>query len=680
MSVQATATLRAAFALLPSIVLLCSAAQAAGATVPAGAPGSPPPPLEAFGALPATTDVVLSPSGARLAWVDHSQAKPVVEMFDVQARKSLRILALPAHLELRALAWSDDQTLLITFSAIAESQDASKTSREYWVHMAYGASGGEGRMLPAVSGKARGAAAASQASLVRVSSKPHTVIMSSYSCYGGSGCLLAVDTATGEPTVIKTGNRQTQAWMVDRDGQAVAREDRDFRSRQYVVYALAGENVREILRKDYADPPILAGVLPDDSALVLLATNGRAHQAAWALPLDGSPMKLLVEEPDADISSVHFDGQTGGIDGVFVSGGKDQMHWLEPAAQQRQTVLERSFPGRGVAVRGWSADGQRTLVRVSSASSAPVYYLVDFNTHRADIVAEEYPALADVALGELRQISYPARDGTSIPAYLTLPPGKPKQPVPLVVLPHGGPQARDYPSFNWIVQFLATRGYAVLQPQFRGSAGFGDAFERAGYRQWGGLMQDDLSDGVKAMIDQGIADPHHVGIVGISSYSGYAAFAGAAFTPTLYTCAVSVNGISDLQALYQEQIPAASVAFNTPVQSLGSSFGGWGGPAITHWVSTAEPRWKERIGSPDDPALVARSPINAVAAIGIPVLIAYGDGAVPNSQSERMAAALQKAGKPVSVVKFPDGESWGSSTGARLQLLKALDSFLREHL
>jgi dipeptidyl aminopeptidase/acylaminoacyl peptidase len=120
--------------------------------------------------------------------------------------------------------------------------------------------------------------------------------------------------------------------------------------------------------------------------------------------------------------------------------------------------------------------------------------------------------------------------------------------LPLVILPHGGPESRDWLRFDWWAQFLATRGYAVLQPQFRGTVGFGDAFRLAGRRQWGGLMQDDLSDGVRAMITQGIADPQRVCIVG-SGYGGYAALAGAAFTPELHACAVSVNGVSNLSEM-----------------------------------------------------------------------------------------------------------------------------------
>lgn len=174
-------------------------------------------------------------------------------------------------------------------------------------------------------------------------------------------------------------------------------------------------------------------------------------------------------------------------------------------------------------------------------------------------------------------------------------------------------------------------------------------------------MQNDVSDGVQAMIEQGIADAHHVGIVGMS-YGGYSALAGAAFTPTLYSCAVSVNGVSDLRALMEEEIPRYG--------------------AYVRFISASQSEFAERIGTETDPALRTKSPINSVATIRIPILIAYGtgDARVPNEQSQRMAEALSKAGKPVTVVKLPDEDHWLSRTETRVQLLQALDSFLHEHL
>jgi dipeptidyl aminopeptidase/acylaminoacyl peptidase len=622
------------------------------------------PAAEVFGALPAQTHAVLSPDGHWLAWMDQKSIKPHIVIFDLNAHKVQRDAALPAQTKLRALNWNASDTLLATLSETGETRSAVSRAREYFLTVALEATGQGAQMLPASNGRSEDARAAMAARIIRMgTTKPHTVIMSSsIATRHGADCLLEVDTTNGKSEIIKCGNEHTVAWGVDRSGKPIARQDWDYLKQAYRVYALKGDSIKEILRKDDSSPPVLAGLLPDDTALVLLASNGRPHQAAWALPLDGSPLKLLAEDPDADITAAYTDPYTGAIAGVYESGVKTNLRWLDPAAQHRQEVLQRAFPDREVGVYGWTTDGTKTLARVETPNSPPIYYLVDFTTKRADIAAEEYPALAGVKLGELKEITYKARDGTAIPAYLTLPPDKTTAAGPLVVLPHGGPNERDYPTFNWIVQFLASRGYAVLQPQFRGSTGFGDAFREAGYRQWGGLMQDDVTDGVQAMIERGIADPRRVCIAGIS-YGGYAALAGAAFTPKLYACAASVNGISDLRALLEETVPM-------------------GVPGMYRVVSASMSTWKERIGSPSDSSLDKKSPINSIASIAAPVLIVYGNGdsVVPNVQSERMGQALSAAGKRVTVVKLTGEDHWLSRTETRVQMLKALESFLHESL
>lgn len=618
---------------------------------------SAPPPPEAFGSMPAESDVVLSPDGHWLAWTDRTESKPRIIMFDLPGRKIQRVLAVPERVKVRDLEWSDNETLIIILSETTESKYSKDPSRENFRTLAADVSGGDTRMLPLKDPNFpnRKGNVIPAALISMHASSPHTVVMATgYVC----SCLLEVDTRTGRYTVIKNGNDYTTDWVVDRNGRPVAREDWDWRRHAYKLVALTGEKVREILRKDDSEHPKIAGMLADGSAVVLLAANGRNHQAAWAIPLDGSPAKLVAEDPSADITNVYTDPYTGAIIGVYVSGSVSDVRWLEPPAQQRQDVLQRAFPGRQVHVYGWTVDGTKTLASVETPSSPPIYYIVDFTTHRADIAAEEYPALAGVPLGEVKEISYKARDGTSIPGYLTLPATKPVGAIPLVVLPHGGPQARDYPGFDWLPQFLASRGYAVLQPQFRGSTGFGDAFREAGYRQWGGLMQDDVTDGVNAMIEQGIADPHRICIVG-ASYGGYAALAGAAFTPELYSCAVSISGVSDLPALMREEVPLYEGT-----------------------ISNSMSDWKAHIGGPNGSNLAAKSPINSVKAIKIPILIVYGtgDSIVPNAQSEKMVLALKSAGKSVSVAILAGEDHWLSRTETRVQVLRELEAFLGAHL
>lgn len=619
------------------------------------------PPPEAFGSMPAESDAVLSPDGHWLAWLDLRQANPRVVMFDVMGRKVQRILAVPEQVKLRTLIWNDNETLLIVLSATRESKFSDEVSAEYFRTIAQDVSGGDGRMLPmnqmAEYGPNKHDAMLAYLVATRIAT-PHTVIMGTvYPCR----CLWEVDTRSGMAAIIRHGNEFTAAWVVDRNGRAVAREDWDWHHHAYRLLALGAEDSskpREILRKDDSEHPRLAGLLADGSAVVVLASNGRAHQAAWALPLDGASPKVIAEDPEADVTSVYTDSHTGAIAGFYVGGSVTKVRWLDPSAQRRQEALQRAFPGREVAIYGWTLDGSKTLARVETPSSPPLYYLVDFTAHRADIAAEEYPSLVNVTLGDVKEISYKARDGTEIPAYLTTPPATSATPLPLVVLPHGGPQARDYLAFDWLAQFLASRGYAVLQPQFRGSTGFGEAFREAGYRQWGGLMQDDVTDGVHALIDRGVADAHRICIVG-ASYGGYAALAGAAFTPDLYSCAVSISGVTDLPALMRESVPIYRGTLSTSLSD-----------------------WKAHIGAPNDPTLAAKSPINSIKSIKIPVLIVYGtgDGVVPNEQSERMARGLRNAGKSVTVSVLQGEDHWLSRTETRVQVLKELEAFLGQHL
>ncbi|HEX4618590.1 MAG TPA: prolyl oligopeptidase family serine peptidase [Steroidobacteraceae bacterium] len=619
-----------------------------------GAGAAPPPGTEAFAALPEETQPGISPDGHRLAWFERKPPQPGVVVFDLGTRKTLRIVAIPANSTLSSLYWQSNETLLLAV------QDAGAGVVEGSRVVAADVNSGATRALTSPGGlwslgKYLVAARTSRPDTAIIATSPprrlnlgHTV---------GNTQLMEIDVRTGRSAVIKEGGDRTIRWFVDRDGHPLAREDWEWLQNRYCVYALGAKSKRELLCRDDADPPILSGTLADGSALVLLATNGRSRQAAWALPLDRSPLRLLAEIPDADVTNVFLDPYTGAVIGAYASGSEARVRWLDAAAERRYESLARVFPGRVVEPYDWTSDGTKTLARVSSASAPPVYYLSDLNTHKADIAAESYPGLSGVTMGDVREIRYRSRDGTDIPAYLATPPGG-KAPFPLVVLPHGGPNQRDFLLFDPLVQFLATRGYAVLQPQFRGSSGFGNAFRDAGDRQWGGLMQDDVTDGVRAMVAQQLADPHRICIVGTTPYGGYVALAGAAFTPELYECAVSINGVSDLPAYVTALLPAAGAHI---VSSSG--------------VALVE----KRIGKPHDPELKARSPVNAAASIRAHILIVYsGNTGVLPLQSTNMARALSAAGKDVSVDTLP-ADAWSNSR-ARVQIFEELARFLGQYL
>jgi dienelactone hydrolase len=313
-----------------------------------------------------------------------------------------------------------------------------------------------------------------------------------------------------------------------------------------------------------------------------------------------------------------------------------------------------------VYVTDASEDGGTLLLYVEGPSDAPAYYQYRLATKDVHLVGLVQESAGSKAMPTATVIEYTAQDGLSVHGYLTRPPGAADATLlPLVVLPHGGPEWRDHLTFDLEVQYLAARGYAVFQPNFRGSDGFGLAYIEKGHGEWGRKMQDDISDGVRHLVAQKMVDPARICIVG-ASYGGYAALAGAAFSPGLYRCAVSVSGVSDLREM---------------LKSRGKIYGR---------DSDLYAYWVKQIGDPDRDAarIDAVSPALHVDRIQTPVLLIHGDedAIVPYEQSKIMKKALDKAGRVTELITLEDeGHSGFTEDSSRL-VLTSIDGFLARHL
>jgi dipeptidyl aminopeptidase/acylaminoacyl peptidase len=296
--------------------------------------------------------------------------------------------------------------------------------------------------------------------------------------------------------------------------------------------------------------------------------------------------------------------------------------------QARYDHWQAFFHGdRNLAPVSMSDDGKLWVVSVSGPDEPGAYYLFNMDSKTVERLGDRTPELAGARLGKMRRFAYKARDGTEIPAYLTAPPEAAPGPLPLIVMPHGGPEARDSFDFDSLAQYLATRGYLVFQPNFRGSGGYGLGYAQAGYGQWGGVMADDVTDGVKALVDQGLADPKRICIAG-GSYGGYAALQAGGAHPELYRCVISWDGVADLNAIMKWEKKNSGGA------------------------DTAQYRyWLKSIGDPDrdKERLSKASPVSLAASYQPPVLMFHGeaDDIVPVDQSRLMEQALKKAGKKV---------------------------------
>ena len=636
-----------------------------------------PPRAEIFAGLPGVLNVAISPNGQMLASDRYGPSGTSIEVYDAGTGVVRRTIDLGDVNKLRSLNWATDQVLLVEVSATHVYGESASKQRAYeWQRtLAIDIDRGSVRKMLLddagdtwVTGSTLYATRPGRPDVVAMGTMTHSVarqrgvidsrLSDDRRDTGWAYTLYDVSSRTGKGKPTAIGTQYTRDWAIDKQGLAVARSEWHADSEEFTILARDATAWREIYKRKDGEQLELGGLAPDGKSVLAVGHNGGSRSKVWAIALDGSGATVFFEDAAEDIEGIESDLTDGAPIGAYIGGANARLHFFDPKTEARQTALARAFPGRRVKLLDRSNDSKRVIVKVDSPMHPAVFYLVDFATGKADIAGESYPGLAGVTLGEVRIIDYAARDDVEIPAFLTLPPGLGEKNLPLVVLPHGGPHAHDTGDFNWWTQFLATRGYAVLQPQFRGSTGYGAAHRKAGYGQWGGLMQDDVTDGVKAMIKNGLADPARICIAG-ASYGGYAALAGAAFTPEMYACAISVNGISDLPALLGYLRKRAETDFSDSFSLL-----------------------QDQIGPAYESDVVARSPARAADSVRAPILLLHGadDTVVPISQAETMDRALTEAGKTHALVRLPGEDHWLSRSATRTQVLEEMERFLARYL
>ncbi len=368
------------------------------------------------------------------------------------------------------------------------------------------------------------------------------------------------------------------------------------------------------------------------------------------------PPLFTPEAGEIDDAGLVFSPKDDRLLGLSYTTDKPHSHWFDPKFAGLQAKLDHSFPDHIARMTSISDDETRILVRTASDRDPGAYYLLDLTKGSLGLVSAVAPQINPANMAPVVPISFPARDGLEIHGYLTLPLGSaPGQPLPMILHPHGGPFGiRDDWGFDPEVQFLANRGYAVLQVNFRGSGGYGDKFLHAGYHEWGGKMQDDLTDAVKWAIAKGYADPGRVAIFG-ASYGGYATLAGLVYTPELYKCGINYVGVSDLVELtrrkYQDE-DASLLSF-----------------------------YRQAINDSSQ-ELYNRSPVNFVERIRVPLLNAYGenDGRVDVAQWTELKSQLDKFHKNYAFM-LAKGEGHGfSHSEDAVAFYSKVEAFLKENL
>jgi dipeptidyl aminopeptidase/acylaminoacyl peptidase len=387
-----------------------------------------------------------------------------------------------------------------------------------------------------------------------------------------------------------------------------------------------------------------------DAAYVLQKLDGRF--ALYRVKLDGSLATELVHaNPRVDVDGVVWASRRTRVIGVTFAEEQQRVVYFDPAYATLARSLSRAIPNLPIIDFGsTSSDGNRILVHAGADNDAGRYYLYDRTARNLNEILTVRPQLEGTPLANVRSVTYPAADGTPIPAYLTLPPGREARGLPAVILPHGGPASRDVWGFDWLAQYLANRGYAVLQANYRGSAGYGDQWlQRNGFQSWRTSIGD-IDAGARWLAAQGIGDPARMAILGWS-YGGYAALQAGATEPGLYKAIVAIAPVTDLQQA-KDDFRNYTSARNV-VEYIGS------GPHITQG-----------------------SPLRNVAAITAPVLLFHGDRDlnVPVVHSRRMNDALRNAGKRSELTIFPGLEHDLADSSARQRMLERIGAFLAAEL
>lgn len=474
--------------------------------------------------------------------------------------------------------------------------------------------------------------------------------------------LFKVNVKTGKGDQLEPPSPSVVGWWLDLDGNPVVRVSvssgtvRLFRKQADKWVVFMKMRIREMKER-----PEYEAVGPSDQLgkyYVLARPPGRDRVGLYLYDFEkeqfGEP---IVEHARYDLSSARVarDGKRA-LYHCYTAHVRT-CEFADPQLESHMRGLRRFFEDTAnVHVYDASQDLKTLLLYVEGPRDPPAYFYYRVDAKQIEGVSVERSKLADVLRPGVTIVDYKARDGTAITGYLTTPGNAPKgTKLPVVVYPHGGPEMRDHLTFDPWVQYFAARGYAVFQPNFRGSDGFGKAFAESGYGEWGRKMQDDITDGLHYLGTEGFVDPARACIVG-ASYGGYAALAGAALTPDLYKCAVSVSGISDLEDF------------------IGWRKRSWGrdSDGYTYWL--------EAIGDPekDEQRLREVSPKQLVERIKIPILLIHGtrDDIVPVAQSRAMKKALDKAGRKTELIEMEgEGHSYWSDENEMLAL-SSIDAFL----
>ena len=640
-------------------------AKDAGAkTAAPAAPLGDPPPLEIFARTPFIEHITLSPDGKRVAFISQKGDQKLLAYFDI-AEKKVKSVSIGAK-KIRGLFWVDNSHLVLVDSQTDALPEFAGWKHEFSLAQIINIDTFEIRQIFGNMDQFYNIVFG-DLGVIKVNDQ-YRVTASGYKMGGEYDlCLYSFGVNKSDmPHPIDEGTKNTEGWVLTPSGVPVAYsefdDDESTHNKEWTLYYNTAGATPPHYKKIYSvkgaqSYPDLVGLGRDGKSVVVSVKNVDGGGYDYhEISADG------VLSPPLDTKSGDrtplFHPTTRRLVGFATHDEWFSYDYFDPLMKKlAESVPQVLDEGYRFSMVDFAEDPRKMLVYGESATDAGTYFFVDFATGETTVVASNYPSLPDEWITQKQGIDYKAADGLNIHAYLTLPPGKTPKNLPLVMLPHGGPAARDFIDFDWEAQAFASRGYAVLQPNYRGSSGYGATFEDAGNGEWGRKMQSDLIDGIAHLAKQGIVDPKRVAIFG-ASYGGYAALAGAILDPAgTYRCAVDIAGVADLRSFLSFSADNSGTTYDSETVIY----------------------WKKLFGEPAHYDEI--SPARQAAKAYCPILIIHGtdDTVVPIDQSRRAESALRNAGKDVQFITYKGQTHWEDIASSRLSMIQAAMDFIQKH-
>jgi len=641
-------------------------------------------PLDSYASLPDVAYASLSPDGKYLALTRPYKGKLSAFFYSVDNPGDPKVIPnTDGDIDMRNYQWLGPKHIVFTLSR------TTKSGRELIVIKRLAAYNIETGKFATLMSKGASEVVKTNYQITNVIStlpeEPDTILMGAYVFDTASNRLglqsrlgnsdtgfrlrtFRVDLNSGKAKPEELTHKNTFDVIVDTNGDIVARYDYDNDLKKYALFARKNgkwDKITEI--KGTSRTFNLQGVGQSPNSVVISRYGSNNFRELAELSLDsGTIGKTLFSSSKYDFDHNLTDPKSQKIVGVNIPEDVSKNIYFDRDLKQWQAELAATFAGQSVQLTDWNNDRSRFLVYVEGGGSAGEYHLFKTSDMSLSKLGSSYPSLKKSDIAKTISFDTMASDGKKIPGYLTLPVGKLRSqgPFPTVVLPHGGPESRDDASFDYWAQFLASRGYAVYKPNFRGSSGYGASHRNAGYGEWGGKMIDDIVDGTKSLKTQNIAHAERLCIMG-GSYGGYAALAASVRAPDLYKCAISINGVTNVGEF-----------FSWNIDNYGKS-------------SQSSNYWRDYIGRDNLTALPGTkrvlsqwSPAKMANQIKSSVLIMHGDkdDRVPYEQFKFMKSALSKTNIEHKAITMKGNDHFLRSSESRKQFLSAAESFLHQNI